>query len=621
MQKTIEELKRRGAKRVGLMGPLLARKQKELETYFSVVELDAEYVRLRSIKSQEEIDWLRIGAAFSDAGFESLLHGTKPGMTERELGNLVERAYVGEGGTTFIHFIGVTSMAEPQLFVPPQFHSARKVRRGDVVFCELSGVWWDYAGQVLRSFTVEADPTPLYRDLHAAAEAAFDAVSAAVRHGTTMQAIVDAAGVIEERGFTVCDDLMHGFGGGYFQPIVGTKSRPAGPLPDMTLEENMTVVVQPNVISRDSPAGVQVQVIEAEPALTLDQRAGSFHPPTLEMLAPFGVTQAMHEIGIKVPRWQIRDRRKGVIVEWDLGLIADLTPYPYRFHLEQHRLTPILYEKLKAFPHAQVRFSTGFVDARQSADTVTVKTTSGELTTPWLVGCDGGRSTVRKHLGMAFDGFTWPERFVVISTLADFAQHGFTSNAYVADPREWAAVFHMPGLWRLAFPVHPEENEADVLADEAVEARMQRFVARREPYDIPYASIYRVHQRVAKDWRVGRILLAGDAAHLNNPLGAFGLNGGLHDAILLAEYLGRIWRGEAGESLLDLYVRRRRTANVEFVQTQSISNKKMLEEADPAAREEAFAELRRIAADRELARDFLIRSSMIWSVRRAAEIA
>src|SRR6267378_1451081 len=337
--------------------------------------------------------------------------------------------------------------------------------------------------------------------------------------------------------------------------------------------------------------GVPVQVIEAEPALTLDQRAGSFHPPTLEMLAPFGVTEAMHEVGIKVPRWQIRDRRQGVIVEWDLGLIADLTPYPYRFHLEQHRLTPILYEKLKAFPHAQVRFSTGFVDARQSGDSVTVSTTSGELKTPWLVGCDGGRSTVRKHLGMPFDGFTWPERFVVISTLADFAQQGFTSNAYVADPREWAAVFHMPGLWRLAFPVHPEENEADVLADEAVEARMQRFV------------------------------LAGDAAHLNNPLGAFGLNGGLHDAILLAEYLGRVWRGEADASLLDLYVRQRRTANVEFVQTQSIGNKKMLEEADPAAREEAFAELRRIAADREAARDFLIKSSMIWSVRRAAEIA
>ena len=255
---TIAELKRRGAKRIGLMGPLVARKVRELEKEFALVELDAEYVRLRLIKSEEEIDWLRIGAAFSDAGFKSLLEGTRPGLTERELGNLVERAYVGEGGTTFIHYIGVTPMASPNLFVPPQFHSSRRVQQGDVVFCELSGVFWDYSGQVLRTFSVGADPTPLYRDLHATAEAAFDAVTKVVRHGTTMEEILQAASLIEDRGFTVCDDLMHGYGGGYFPPIVGTRSRPAGPLPKMTLQENMTVVVQPNVIARDRPAGVQV---------------------------------------------------------------------------------------------------------------------------------------------------------------------------------------------------------------------------------------------------------------------------------------------------------------------------------------------------------------------------
>jgi Xaa-Pro aminopeptidase len=255
---TIAELKKRGAKRIGLVGPLLPRKQRELEKEFSIVELDAEYVRLRLIKSEEEVDWLRIGAAFSDAGFAALLAGTRAGLTERELGNLVERAYVGEGGTTFIHYIGVTAMSDPKIFVPPQFHSARKVEKGDVVFCELSGSFWDYSGQVLRSFTVDAEATSLYRDLHATAEAAFDAVTGVVRHGTTMEEILQAASVIEERGFTVCDDLMHGFGGGYFPPIVGIRSRPAGPLPKMALEENMTVVVQPNVIAKDRPAGVQV---------------------------------------------------------------------------------------------------------------------------------------------------------------------------------------------------------------------------------------------------------------------------------------------------------------------------------------------------------------------------
>ena len=258
IEKTVEELKRRGARRVGVIGPLVPRKYSFLQESFSITGLDAEYVRLRLVKSEEEIDWLRIGAALSDAGFDGLLKNARPGMSERELADLVERSYVGAGGSTFIHYIGVTSMDEPRLCVPPQFASARKVRQRDVVFCELSASWWDYSGQVLRTFTVGAEPTPLYRDLHRTAEAAFDALTRVVRHGATMQAIVDASAMIEENGFTVCDDLVHGFGGGYFPPILGAQSRPAGPLPDMTLQENMTIVVQPNVITKDERAGVQV---------------------------------------------------------------------------------------------------------------------------------------------------------------------------------------------------------------------------------------------------------------------------------------------------------------------------------------------------------------------------
>jgi Xaa-Pro aminopeptidase len=258
LEKLAAELKRRGARRVGVIGPLAVEKYRRLEQQFALTPLDAHYARLRSIKSEEELDWLRIGAAFSDAGFASLLAGTRPGLTERELGALVEEAYLRHGGTTMIHYIGVTSMANPHIYVPPQHPSPRKVAQGDVVFCELSAFWWDYAGQVLRTFTVGAEATPLYRDLYATAEAAFDAVAAVVRHGTTMEEIIEAAGVIEKNGFTVCDDLMHGFGGGYLQPILGTKSRPAGPLPNMTLEENMTLVIQPNVITTDKRAGVQV---------------------------------------------------------------------------------------------------------------------------------------------------------------------------------------------------------------------------------------------------------------------------------------------------------------------------------------------------------------------------
>jgi Xaa-Pro aminopeptidase len=258
IRKVIEDLKRRGARRVGLIGPLVVAKHRQLAAQFDVVELDADYVRLRMVKSAEEIDWLRIGAALSDAGLAALLRGCKPGLTERELGALVESAYIGHGGTTMIHYIGVTSMAKPHIYVPPQHPSPRPVQAGDMAFCELSAYWWDYPGQVLRTFTVGAEPTQLYRDLHATAEAAFDAVTKVVRHGGTMEEISDATDVIEKNGFTICDDVMHGFGGGYFQPILGTKSRPAGPLPQMTLEENMIVVVQPNVITREHTAGVQV---------------------------------------------------------------------------------------------------------------------------------------------------------------------------------------------------------------------------------------------------------------------------------------------------------------------------------------------------------------------------
>lgn len=256
--KTIAELKHRGAKRVGLMGVLAFAKHQQLAAQFDVVGLDAEYIRLRSLKSEEEIDWLRIGAALSDLGLAALMRETRPGRTERELGNEIERAYVGHGGTTMIHFLGTTSMAKPHLYVPPQHTSPRQVQEGDVVFCELSAYWWDYPGQILRTFTVGAEATPLYRDLYATADAAFDAVTKVVRPGTTMEEILDASGVIERNGFTVCDDLMHGFGGAYMQPILGTRSRMAGPVPQMTLEENMTVVVQPNVITRDQTAGVQV---------------------------------------------------------------------------------------------------------------------------------------------------------------------------------------------------------------------------------------------------------------------------------------------------------------------------------------------------------------------------
>lgn len=257
--KAVAELRRRGAKRVGMMGPLTWSKIRTLAERVDLVDLNAEYAGLRMRKSEEEIDWMRIGAYFSDLGIAALQREARAGMTERELGNLVERAYVGLGGTTMIHYIGVNAMAAPTICVPPQIPSNRRIAAGDMLFAELTAFFChDSPGQVLRTFAIEAEPTPLFRDLHAIAEAAFDAITGVLRHGVTVAEILEASALIEAAGFTVYDDVVHGFGGGYWQPIIGSRSRPTSVPLDMLLEANMTVVVQPNVITRDQTAGVQV---------------------------------------------------------------------------------------------------------------------------------------------------------------------------------------------------------------------------------------------------------------------------------------------------------------------------------------------------------------------------
>jgi len=374
--------------------------------------------------------------------------------------------------------------------------------------------------------------------------------------------------------------------------------------------------------------GVKVVVCEAEPTLTHDLRAGSFHPPTQEMMAPYGITARMHEDGLQVRRWQVRSRRGGLVAEFDLGLLANVTPYPYRLHLEQHRLTPIMLDILRRESNAEVHFGHRITGFDNRAHSVLVQFESegipGKLEAAWLIGADGGRSTIRKLLQVEFEGFTWPEQFLVVSTPYDLGRHGFTMNAYVADPVEWAAVFKMPdqgppGLWRLAFPCDPGLPDDALLDPQAIQKRMQGFLPNDSDYDIRYASIYRVHQRVASEWRHGRVLLAGDAAHLNNPLGGFGLNSGIHDAVNLAAKLAPVWRDEHHEALLDLYVHQRRKTTIDQVQAMSIRNKRLLEERDPAVQKARMEELIATAADPQRARDYLLETSMIAGLKRSRE--
>ena len=255
----IDVLAKRGAHehRVATLGPVSAEQHAALSAKFGKLKsLNRDYIRLRQVKSAEELDWLRIGAHFSDLGMTALRDGVKPGLNERQLGDLVERTYVSQGATNVIHYIGVTSMSAPDLGVPRQLPTTRRVQAGDVVVAEISAAFWEHPGQVLRSFAL-GEPSQLYRDLHAAADAAFDAIAGVLKAGATPGQVVEASGVIEERGFTIIDDLLHGYGGGYLPPILGCKSRPAGPVPSDPFRAGQTVVRQPNVVPRDGKAGVQ----------------------------------------------------------------------------------------------------------------------------------------------------------------------------------------------------------------------------------------------------------------------------------------------------------------------------------------------------------------------------
>jgi Xaa-Pro aminopeptidase len=260
MPSALEELDRRDARStpIGIVGPLGFADYLKLQAFASeVVDLNPSYTRLRLIKSAEEIEWLREGALLTDAAVAALQHGARPGMTEAELGDIVERAYVGRGATTHIHYFGATSMSDPQITVPAQWPSERRLQIGDALICEVSASYWDYPGQLLRTFSVRQDPEPLFARLHEVADAAFDAVLAELKPGAAAAVLVEAAGVIEDAGFTTGDDLVHGFVGGYFPPVLGSRSRTLEVVPDFLFESGMTIVVQPNVQTLDGRAGVQ----------------------------------------------------------------------------------------------------------------------------------------------------------------------------------------------------------------------------------------------------------------------------------------------------------------------------------------------------------------------------
>jgi 3-(3-hydroxy-phenyl)propionate hydroxylase len=376
--------------------------------------------------------------------------------------------------------------------------------------------------------------------------------------------------------------------------------------------------------------GVKVTVLEAEPAPVPDQRAASLHPTTLAMLAELDVTQQIIPRGLIAPKYQFRDRVTGELVaEFDLADMRDELAYPFVLQYEQYKVTRDISQQYADESDFDVRFATRVTAVRQTADGVVAETDGANGREPfagaYLIGADGGRSTVRKSQGIAFEGFTYPERFIKIATYFDFGEHhpDYAFRNYFSDPEEWCNLFKVrgespSGLWRAIFPTREDETEEDALSPDGIEARMQKFFPKAGRYEIAYCNMYQVSQRVAATFHLGRVLLVGDAAHVNNPIGGMGMNGGIHDAINLCEKLPQVMRGQAPESLLDVYSRQRRKAAVDYVQAQTIRNKKMLEERDPAIRKRNLEELRRTAEDPGLARDFMRRAALVESLKAAA---
>jgi 3-(3-hydroxy-phenyl)propionate hydroxylase len=368
--------------------------------------------------------------------------------------------------------------------------------------------------------------------------------------------------------------------------------------------------------------GIPVTVLESGRDLSEESRASTFHPPTLDMLADLDVAQPLIAQGLLAPQFQYRSKQHGLMAQFDFAGIADATRHPFRLQCEQSKLTRILREKLVKNPDFEISFSSPVqrVDQDSSGVTVTIEREgpTGTQTGRWLIGADGARSDVRRSLAIEFEGFTWPERFLVVSTPFDF--HGvipdLVSVNYVADPQRWHFLLQIPGLWRVMFPISSDESDDLALSADFAQSLMANVVPGISQYQIAHTTLYRVHQRVAKTFRAGRTFLVGDAAHINNPLGGMGMNGGIHDAINLTGRMVEVWRGRKPDVELDRYDRQRRLVTKEHVEKQSIQNKKNLESAGPEFRDR----LMQIYDDPVQTREYLLNVSMISSLRRAEQV-
>ena len=373
--------------------------------------------------------------------------------------------------------------------------------------------------------------------------------------------------------------------------------------------------------------GIPVTIIESCPDLPRDLRASTFHPPTLDMLERFGVVKPMIDQGLICPTWQFRDRADGVVAEFDLSLLQGETNHPYRLQCEQWRLGEMLMARLQTQPLASIHFGLSATAVRQSDQGVEVDAVNaqGETLTfigDFCIGADGIRSVARRAIGAEFEGTTIPELYLTLSTTYDFteAMPDLSNIAYLSDPKEWFVLIRTASLWRALFPVSASLSDEQVTSQELAEKLLQGAARRAAPYEVIHRTAYRVHERVATHYVRGRIAIAGDAAHVNNPLGGMGLNGGIHDAYNLASTLLEIFNG-APLDLLGRYERQRRKVALDVVQQTTLRNRAILNTSSPEARAAYYADLRGTVADPVKHKDYLMRTSMISSLRDVAAIS
>lgn len=368
---------------------------------------------------------------------------------------------------------------------------------------------------------------------------------------------------------------------------------------------------------------IPVLLLEQQESPQDHRRATTFHPPTLEYLDALGLVDKVLDDGRITPVWQFRDRKEGVIAEFDLAALKDETKYPYRVQCEQMELNRALYATLADMPNVDIRFSHEALSAHQDSDTATVvaKTPDGEesFTGRYVFGADGARSNIRRSLDVGFEGFTYDEKVVQYGTTFDVstAMPDVAGVSYISDPDEWCVILHLPEYWRVTFSSREGEPDDVAVRDDIAEARMEAFFGARGATVELHRNVWAIHQRVADDFRKGRIVIGGDAAHINSPMGGMGMNSGVHDAVNFAEKMGRIWRNEGEDSLLDQYTRQRRHVALEDVRLQTIRNTRFIAEKDPEARRQSQAEMRAIAEDPESAYKFMMGSSMLAGLRAA----